>query len=168
MSEYQIAFDPSRCVACFGCIVACKTWRDMPVGLHRCRVEKKWHGKDLDTRVEYHVIACQHCVDAPCVAACPEKALRKHASTGVVTVDAATCTSCQACSGVCPYDVPQFPEKGAMQKCDLCNGQVDLEKEEPPCVRSCTGKALTLKKVDAEEKKKQQAALKAFCDAPYC
>lgn len=168
MSEYQIAFDPSRCVACYGCTVACKNWRDIPVGRDLCKVEKKWRGKDLGVRVEYHAIYCQQCVDAPCMAACPEKALSKNTKNGAVELDEKKCTACKTCFDACPYGVPQFPEKGPMQKCDLCASLVDLEKEVPPCVQSCTSKAMTFKKVTPEEKKKQEAALTEFLAAPYC
>ncbi len=167
MSEYTLAFDSSLCIACYGCSTACKAWRDVPLGLDWCRVEKKWTGKDLKARPFYYGVYCQHCVDAPCIPSCPEEALSKDAASGAVKLDAAKCNACKVCLEACPYGVPQFPESGPMQKCDLCLGVMDLEKEEPPCVRTCPPKALTLKKVTPEEKKAQAEALTAILNMPY-
>lgn len=167
MSEYTIAFDPTLCIACYGCSTACKTWRQVPLELDWCRVEKKWQGTDLQARPVYYAIYCQQCVDAPCIGGCPEKALSRDAKTGVVILDDKKCTACKECLNVCPFEVPQFPQKGAMQKCDLCHNIVDLEKDMPPCVVTCPSKALSVKKMSPEEKKTQEAALAAFMKAPY-
>lgn len=167
MSEYTISFDPTRCIACYGCNTACKVWREVPLGADWCRIEKKWRGRDLEARPVYYVIYCQHCVDAPCIKACPENALSKDKATGLVTMDEAKCIACQACLKACPYDVPQFPQGARMQKCDMCTNAVNLAAmEEPPCVATCPSKALVLKKVEPAEKKQQEAALTAFVKMP--
>ncbi len=168
MSEYIIAFDPTLCIACYGCNTACKSWREVPLGLDWCRVEKKWKGRDRAARPLYYAIYCKQCVNAPCIAECPEKALSKNPANGVVVLDEKKCTACKKCLGACPYDVPQFPAKGVMQKCDVCVGVVDLEKDEPPCVATCPPKALTFNKAGAvADKEKQEAALTAFFKMPY-
>ncbi len=167
-NEYMVTVDPGKCIACYGCAVACKATRGLPVGEDWVRVQNKWHGKGLDVRSTYYAVICQHCVDAPCLASCPEKAISK-SDSGAVVVDAAKCNGCESCLPACPYGVPQFSQgdKKIMHKCDLCQGLVDTAKgEQPPCAINCPTAALKLEDAGAEGKKKSMAALKAFCNAP--
>jgi Fe-S-cluster-containing dehydrogenase component len=167
MSEYTIHFDPTRCIACYGCNTACKVWREVPIGADWCRIEKKWRGRDLEARPVYSAVYCQQCVDAPCVQTCPADALSKNAQTGLVNFDREKCIVCKKCFDACPFSVPQFSEGTKMQKCDMCSASVDLGAEEPPCVATCPSKALVLKR-DAvtADKQQQEAALAAFVKMP--
>jgi anaerobic dimethyl sulfoxide reductase subunit B (iron-sulfur subunit) len=85
------------------------------------------------------------------VAACPQEAITKRVSDGLVLVDETLCIRCEACVKACTFGVPQFEENGAMQKCDLCCNQ-QLAGTFPPCVDTCSGKALSLIKVSRSEK----------------
>jgi Fe-S-cluster-containing dehydrogenase component len=68
---------------------------------------------------------CKHCDEPPCVSACPEEAIAKR-SDGIVVMDYALCSGCQACIEVCPYDAIDFDdEKSIAQKCNLCHHRVD-------------------------------------------
>jgi len=165
MSQLGLAFDEKLCIACYGCKVACKANRDIPLGLDWCRLEKKWVGRGIDTRLVYFAVPCQQCVNPACVASCPAGALSKGAD-GMVTVDSGKCIACKACLDACPFNVPQFPEGGKMGKCDLCKGLFDPATETPPCVSTCPSAALTLTQMSVDEKNAQEARYKKFMDLP--
>lgn len=166
MSQYYLEFDNSSCIACYGCSVACKASRELPLGIDWMHVTKKWRGKGTATRPVYFGTYCQQCVNAPCVNACPTKALSQ-GDNGVVVIEEAKCISCQTCLSACPYGVPQFADGSKMLKCDMCLGKVDLENDAPPCVLTCPPKALKLTKISTDDKKKHADELKALLDAPY-
>lgn len=86
-------------------------------------------------------VYCLQCDDAPCMAACPNDAMRRDLSTGAVTVMEENCTGCMRCRKACEWKVPKLhPERKVSIKCDLCLGRV----EGPACVQFCpvVGKAL--------------------------
>lgn len=162
-TEYVIAFDTEKCVACHGCVVACKAWRERPLGVRWRRLERLWTRSEDSMPVLRHAsINCRHCVEPACLAACPWDAIRKRAEDGVVYVDQSACVGCRSCEAACPFGVPQFgPEEDAkMQKCDLCPGRFDAAKgEEPPCVATCPTRALELKRASPDEKRAAERAL---------
>ena len=161
--EYAITFDPDRCVDCHGCEIACKNWRERPLGIFCRRIVTIWQREESMPRLCHASVACMHCVDPACVKVCPVHAISKNAD-GIVLVNEEICVGCRACKKACPFDVPQFPEagRGRMVKCDLCFGRYDMAAEQPPCVTSCPTHALTLKKVSIEEKEKAEHDLAAL------
>ena len=140
-------FDQTRCTGCFTCVVACKDWHDVPPGpASWMRVTTIEKGRYPDLFVAHLSVACYHCADPTCVAACPVKAITKRESDGVVLVDRDLCLgheNCDLCLQVCPYDCPQFgaEHNAKMQKCDLCIDRL-AEGRSPICVGSCPMKAL--------------------------
>ena len=180
MSEYGFIFDTDKCTACYGCTVACKSWRDVETGLNMNnesfktvryrRIEKRWQGEYPQVNFRSYSVSCQHCAEPWCMAACPVKAISKNAITGAVTVDQSTCIGCRSCLQACPFGVPQFsvhPQANGqlpkMQKCDMCIGLIDPAKEDPPCVATCNTKAFSLKKISSEDKKlNEQGLIKAL------
>jgi carbon-monoxide dehydrogenase iron sulfur subunit len=140
---------PSRCVACRSCEIACAVNRgslakrlpeailEDPAPLARVRVEET--GADTGFPVQ-----CRHCDDAPCLDACPAKALYRDAE-GLVLLQDARCIGCWMCVMVCPFGAPQ-PFRGTrkMIKCDRCMGM-----DAPFCVESCPTGALVYR--DAED-----------------
>ncbi len=166
MSQMGFYFDQTRCTGCYTCVVACKDWHDIPAGcggLLRLKTIEK--GEFPRPFVAYLITACYHCVNPPCVSACPEQAIVKRESDGIVGVDLEKCTGntvChQLCLEACPWEAPQFgTEAGAkMLKCDLCSGR--LEQRRPPvCVEACPMYALEAGPIE-ELKKKPKAELKA-------
>ena len=158
--EYLIRFDPAKCTQCHGCEIACKTWRDLEYGVQYRRVLNFWQGVYPRVKNASLSLACLHCVEPACAAACPEKAISKNATDGLVLVDETLCTACGICAEACPFEVPQFADNGAMQKCDLCSDQ-QLARSVPPCVDTCPGKALLMMEVGEGEKKAHQAEISA-------
>ena len=88
-------------------------------------------------------IACMHCPDAPCVAACPSACIAKDPETNLTIFDNTNCIGCHSCAMACPFGVPTFNEAGKMEKCDGCYVRV-AHGMEPACVRVCPTGALRL------------------------
>lgn len=164
-TEYVITVDPKKCVACYGCFVACKEERGMPLGKQLLRVEKRWQGEGLQARCFYAPVMCMHCTEPACVPACPQKAISKDDTTGLVSIDEKKCIACEKCQVACPYHVPVIMDNKA-HKCDLCAGRLDMDKDQPPCVLTCTTQAIHLTKLDEKAKKAACDALQSFCDQP--
>jgi anaerobic dimethyl sulfoxide reductase subunit B (iron-sulfur subunit) len=149
--EYLIRFEPENCTQCHGCEIACKTWRALGYGTQYRRVLNVWTGTYPQVKSVSLSIACLHCVEPACAAACPEGAITKRNSDGLISVDETLCTGCETCVEACAFGVPQFDENGTMQTCDVCIDQ-QLAGSVPPCVDTCPGKALSLIEVSPSEK----------------
>jgi anaerobic dimethyl sulfoxide reductase subunit B len=151
--EYGFSFTKNKCVQCFGCEVACKSWRDGELGVRWRRVHNIWSGRFPDVKMASASVSCMHCSEPACVKACPVKAITKRGEDGIVIVDRNKCIGCKSCLAACPYGAPQFGADKKMQKCDMCVNEVNLgQKELPPCVETCPTKALTLSKMDKSVK----------------
>jgi len=136
--QYGFSYDMSRCIQCHTCELACKSIRDVEPGLKWRRVVETWVGEFPNVTRTFFSLACMHCGEPACVAACPTGAISKRAEDGIVVVDRDKCNGCQECFMACPFDVPQFGSDGTMQKCDFC---IEIG-EEPACVASCPAEAL--------------------------
>ena len=136
--QYGFSYDMSRCIQCRTCELACKSIRDVEPGLKWRRVVETWVGEFPNVTRTFFSLACMHCGEPACVAACPTGAISKRAEDGIVVVDRDKCNGCQECFMACPFDVPQFGSDGTMQKCDFC---IEIG-EEPACVASCPAEAL--------------------------
>jgi len=149
-SRKYIAADPSKCTGCGLCEYVCAleksegTWNLL---LSRMRVVRMHPLINV-------AIACRFCRDAPCVTACPEKALRQSEENGVLTVDETKCKGCDWCIQACPHGgLALDPDKTRVIACDLCGG-------EPKCVDACPEEALELVSDDTEFESKLETALK--------
>lgn len=148
--ELGFVFHPDQCIQCFGCVIACKTWNEVSIGISYRSINEIWEGEYPNVKLKSLSISCHHCVDPQCLKVCPVEAIIKK-EDGRVLVDREKCIGCKACLKACPYNIPQFDEEGIMVKCDMCQG--NLEFNVPPCVKSCPTKALELKKISKKEKR---------------
>lgn len=163
-NELGFVFHRENCIQCNGCVTACKTWRNVALGIQWRRVFNIWHGRYPDVTCSALTVSCQHCVEPACLDVCPAQAISKRPSDGAVLVDIEKCIGCRACLDACPFDVPQFGHDGIMQKCDICQESGSDSPDGfhiPPCVRDCPTRALELKILSVPEKKDNEAMLRS-------
>ncbi len=150
MKQRYFIFDTGLCFGCYGCVAACVNANQTPASLfwrnlHKLPPEDGRH----DTR--YLSVACNHCAGAPCVKACPAKALTKREEDGVVIHHEERCIGCRLCRMACPFDAIRWDERaGVVSKCHFCHERL-AEGRDPACVETCFAGALTQRVVDEPE-----------------
>lgn len=155
--RYGFYFDADKCIGCKTCVMACKDVKNLPSGVSYRRVYNiaagTWQegpdGIPVPADVySYSVsIACGHCKEPSCVAACPQKAIQKE-TNGIVWIDAKKCVGCRLCAGKCPHGAIQFNRlTGVSEKCDLCRMLLKRRKE-PACAAACPMRCLKLVDLD--------------------
>jgi len=81
---------------------------------------------------------CRLCEDAPCVTACPRKALSRAETNGVIVVNDQLCNGCGWCIKVCDFGAIALDPKPTVNICDLCGDR----EEGPACIEWCPEDAL--------------------------
>jgi len=160
LSMGVIAPDPTLCIGCLTCEVACsRVHREAGLSdVPRIRIFND-HNTVVSSiiteaygdRGQYHQSPCLMCPDAPCHHVCPANALPIDPKTGARYIDEDKCIACGRCSEACPF--PTFseteatgretlgqhsritydPAKNVFTKCDLCYWR----PEGPACVEAC-------------------------------
>ncbi len=136
--------DLNRCTGCRACELACSTENNLGFGRSWRRIET--FNTERDPRAPHHhlSIACNHCENAPCVAACPAGAITRDEAAGLVTLNPDRCMGCGYCAWVCPFEAPTLDDRdGLMGKCTLCPDRT-AQGESPACVEACPTDALGL------------------------
>ena len=75
--SYSMVIDLHRCVGCAACDIACKSENNLPDDFHWSNHIIETSGVFPNVRYRYIPTLCNHCENAPCVAACPTKAMHK-------------------------------------------------------------------------------------------
>ena len=126
MANYGMAFDYKLCINCHACEVACKEENGIDLGAknHRLWIEDESEiGGDFFnlTRDEKYIqMQCQECEDAPCMKACPHKAIYRD-SNGIVRLHKEKCDLTLACMSACPYGARYIDKKNKItDKCIFC------------------------------------------------
>jgi TPP-dependent indolepyruvate ferredoxin oxidoreductase alpha subunit len=128
-----VSCDPLKCTGCVVCEYACSMEKEQVFNPLKSRIR----AIRLDP-LSNAAIACRACKEAPCVTACPEKALMQSGETGVVMVDEDKCNGCGWCIEACEYGaITLHPNTQKVIVCDVCNG-------EPACIQFCPEGALNL------------------------
>jgi anaerobic carbon-monoxide dehydrogenase iron sulfur subunit len=127
-----LKIDYEKCTGCRLCELVCAVKHDHVSNPSRSRIRViKWEDVGV-----YVPMACQQCEDAPCLNACPAKAISRNREAGRVEVDYDKCIGCRTCVSVCPFGAMHFNTiDRKVIKCDLCDG-------DPQCVRFCDMKAV--------------------------
>ncbi len=170
MTDRAFYLDTTRCQGCRACQVACKQWNGLPgektdfFGGEEYTNPAKlsaitWNHvkffplrKVGTERPEWTIMhkKCYHCIDANCIAVCPEKAIYK--KDGWTVIDQEKCIGCGACVSACVYQVPgvsdithvndvgqKIVQKDKSHKCNACTFN---ERAVPACVSTCPSGAL--------------------------
>ncbi|MBW2250764.1 MAG: 4Fe-4S dicluster domain-containing protein [Deltaproteobacteria bacterium] len=133
-----LKIDYQKCTGCRLCELICAVVHDGISNPARSRIKvMKWESEGL-----YIPMSCQQCEDAPCMIACPVKAISRDEALNRVMVDYDICIGCRTCVSVCPFGAMNFNviDKKVI-KCDLCDG-------DPQCVRFCDIKAIEYVEAD--------------------
>ena len=102
--KYVKVLDQSRCIGCHACTTACKSENEVPLSVTRTYVKAVDVGEFPDARRNFQVTRCNQCEDAPCVNACPTKAMFVRPD-GIVDFDKDSCIGCKACIAACPEGI---------------------------------------------------------------
>ncbi|MFC2056042.1 4Fe-4S dicluster domain-containing protein [Chloroflexota bacterium] len=154
-----VLYDATKCTACRGCQVACKSWNELPAetttnrGTYENPPEMSAY---TFTKIRFTEIAdegkfqwvfaklqCMHCEHPACVEACPVGALQKTAE-GSVVYDDSKCFGCRYCMVACPFGIPNFEWDKPIpfiRKCTFCADRQDAGLK-PACVTTCPSGAL--------------------------
>ncbi len=126
--KWGMVVDLSKCVRCYGCVVACRVEHFLPSGSDWPRliaVEPERNG--TPPVVSTYPVRCNQCQDAPCVAVCPTGATYKR-DDGIIAVDHDKCVGCRYCVVVCPYQNRVFLTKRKDRQFFPGNGLTGFEK----------------------------------------
>ena len=144
--------DPAKCNGCCNCQIACKDEHvgnaGMPYaqpqpdsGHFWLKVDEKVRGSVPKVKVSYIVRLCQHCGNAPCMAAAPEAVYRR--DDGLVVIDPEKAAGRRDLVDACPYGAVYYNEElGVPQKCTGCAHLLDDGWSVPRCVDACPHDAI--------------------------
>jgi formate dehydrogenase iron-sulfur subunit len=154
--------DPSLCIGCKACEVACKEWNELPDDGFIWSGQSYDNTRALDASTWRHVLfleqkqpmgsqlastgepfrwqflsdVCKHCANAGCLEACPTGSIVR-TEVGSVFVQPDICNGCGYCVVSCPFGViDKRPEDGRAFKCTFC---YDRQKAGlvPACAKAC-------------------------------
>ena len=125
--------DIAKCSGCRVCEYSCSMVKNKSFNPMRSRIRV--------VRIYPHTNAalnCRLCEDAPCVTACPRKALSQSETNGVILVNDQLCNGCGWCIKVCDFGAIALDPKPTVNICDLCGDR----EEGPACIEWCPEEAL--------------------------
>lgn len=142
--------DLTKCVGCYGCQVACKdehcgqgwapyTEAQPETGQFWMKVNQYERGAVPHVKVAYIPTMCNHCEDAPCMAAAADGAVYRR-EDGLVLIDPAKAKGQKAIVDACPYGAVYWNEELEIpQKCTGCAHLLDGDHpiSIPRCVDNC-------------------------------
>ncbi len=133
MTNQSINCDNEKCVGCDICEYACSFEKENVFNPLKSRIRSVRVSQTFNTAV-----TCKACLIAPCIGACPEKAISQSMKTGTIIVDEQKCKGCDWCIDACQYgSITLHPNSHKAMVCDLCGG-------DPKCIPACPEGALSL------------------------
>ncbi|MCX8014713.1 MAG: 4Fe-4S binding protein [candidate division WOR-3 bacterium] len=149
-NQKRIFLDLDYCIGCRSCESACRS------AFNEARIR---YGEVAET--VFFPIACRHCEEPLCAAACPFEVL-KVTENGLVLQASFHCVGCKSCILACPFGVlDKKLLNHVSQKCNLCADR----KQGPRCVASCASGAL--KFLTEDEAKKIMVGKRFLSRSPF-
>lgn len=153
--QKMLLVDQEKCTGCRTCETVCSAKHEGASNPMRSRVfvvKREQEGFMMP-------FMCQQCIDAPCMAACPVKALSRKEEMGDVSLNYDRCIGCKLCMTVCPFGGMGFDTIGKkVIKCDFCDG-------DPVCARFCSTKAIQFLDASVVHMQKRKALSEKLPDA---
>ena len=124
----------------------------MPRHQHRwIDIRSRERGSGPLTDVAYLPVLCQHCDDAPCIAAAKNGAVTKR-DDGIVHIDPVKAKGQKAIADACPYGAVRWNEELQLPQHWFFDAHlIDRGWKEPRCAQVCATGALKAVKVSDEE-----------------
>jgi Fe-S-cluster-containing dehydrogenase component len=150
-AEGIVIADPTRCVGCRRCELACTEFNDGKAqpSISRIKVARNanfgpkgvYAGQSAQGNWGSGLVVqdfCKQCPHpVPCANACPNDAIVVRPPLNARVVDLDKCIGCKMCQRACPWEMMSFdPDTSKATKCFLCNGK-------PKCVEACPASALS-------------------------
>lgn len=149
-NKRRIFLDLDYCIGCRSCEAACRS------AFNEARIR---YGEVTETA--FLPIACRHCDEPLCAAACPFEVL-KVTESGLVLQASFHCVGCKSCILACPFGVlDKNLLNHVSQKCNLCADR----NQGPRCVASCASGAL--KFLTEDEAKKIMVGKRFLSRSPF-
>ena len=158
MGKYKfVACDHDKCVGCRICEYVCSMEKNKTFNPSRSRIRVIRIYPTTNAS-----LTCRLCEDAPCVVACPRKALTQSEENGIITVNDDLCNGCGWCIEACDFgSICLDPDKKVVRMCDLCATRTGG----PACVEWCPEEALELTSKDILSQKARISAIQNLVKA---
>ncbi len=139
MYGWRFLFDPSLCIGCKNCEIACRNEFSAKGGERRRWV--KTVENEENYRKYFLTMSCNHCESPECFRVCPEGSFRKRRD-GIVIHDSRRCAGCGICVRACPFGAISYSVRtGKVDKCNFCVDRLDANLK-PACIEACPTGAL--------------------------
>jgi Fe-S-cluster-containing dehydrogenase component len=148
MANYGMAFDYKLCINCKACEVACKEENGIDLGAssHRLWIDEKYETTDdfwdiNNSKLTFTQMQCQQCQEAPCLKACPNRAIYIDKNK-IVRLNQDKCDLSLHCMKACPYDARYIDTKNKItDKCIFCaNTRLSRGETTTACAITCPAK----------------------------
>ena len=162
MKKWNLIVDVENCTNCNMCVLACadeyvgNEWPGyaaaMPKHGHRwINIERKERGAAPMVDVAFVPVMCQHCDNAPCMAAARDGAIHKR-DDGIVIIDPVKAKGQKQIVDACPYGAVWWNEEKQLPQAWIFDAHLlDQGWKEPRAAQVCpTGAIRSLKAEDAE------------------
>ena len=138
-------FHPELCVGCGACVTACIDEHDaFPVSREPLRrIYRTERTRNKRVSIVWYSLACLHCEQPECAAACPQNCFSTDPATGTVQLDNTNCIGCGACVRGCRFQGVVQSGREKVTKCDGCVERLRMGLL-PRCVTACPRQAITV------------------------